>query len=108
MIYLKWQLDGTCYWQPGINSEKYKLKNVRICTNDFGMMEAPTYQFTSAAQFVLFYYIGGSSGLPKGRRFNVGDIIISDDPYIGQRVIKRVKLCKGLYDKMNHYEIEIN
>lgn len=108
MKFLKWQLDGTCYWQPRINGEKYKLKNIRIDTNDFGMMEGTTYQFTSATQFILYYYIGSSSGLPKGKRFNVGDTIISDDPYIGERVIKRVKLCVGLYNEMHHYEIEIN
>ena len=108
MKFLKWQLDGTCYWQPKIYCEKYKLKNIRIHTNDFGMMEGTTYQFTSATQFILYYYIGSSSGLPKGKRFNVGDTIISDDPNIGERVIKRVKLCVGLYNEKHHYEIEIN
>ena len=108
MKFLKYQLNGTCYWQPEINGEKYKLKNIRIDTNDFGMMEAPTYQFTSASQFVLYYQPGLSTGLPKGRRFNNGDVIISDDPNIAQRIIKRVKLCVGRNNKINHYEIEIN
>ena len=108
MKFLKYQLNGTCYWQPEINGEKYQLKNIRIDKCDFGMMEATTYQFTSGAQFSLYYQDGLSSGLPKGKRFNNGDVIISDNPYIGQRTIKRVELCVGFDNKIDHYEIMLN